>query len=182
MPRFQTSTRRALLEYSVTRASFVCPRPWRPASGMLPCAPPRARWALLRRARLQPACTPRATAAVVLPARGRRAVSRARHISFEALRRAGDVPTGRVPPPCGWTTRACGRLSHRACTVCSANTLPCGTLSFSARVVAKGVPISLAFQMWTQKEEIPLWMPWIESVKVRPAPGLLCRELREELC
>ena len=45
----------------------------------------------------------------------------------------------------------------------------------SARVEAKGVPLALAFDMWTNKSDIPQWMPWITSVKVLPEDPRMSR-------
>jgi hypothetical protein len=36
-------------------------------------------------------------------------------------------------------------------------------------VEAPGVPLSLAWEMWQNKSEIPTWMPWITSVTARAA-------------
>ena len=108
----------------------------------------------------------------VLPAAGRQG-SPVAHAPWGQCPMAPSVAS----PRCGLTTRACA--AHTSCivhahpaSVGSAHQARTGlTYSFpdSARVECPGVSLSQAFGMWTNKSDIPQWMPWISSVTVRPA-------------
>jgi hypothetical protein len=120
---------------------------------------------LARRAALRLRRAPAAPHGRVAPGRDQRSAHHRR------LARQHVRAPARAAAPCCNAARA-GRT--RTCGRCSADCRPACCAPRSARVEAPGVSLPLAWEMWQNKAEIPLWMPWITSVTVRP-PVLRCK-------